>query len=56
MPSIENFTQHKDLPKIYWRNQGKIGGGHYEKQNALAKLDEKICFVRLSPHTLQNLW
>jgi hypothetical protein len=31
MPSIEGFTQHKDLLKIQWKNQGKTRWGHYEE-------------------------
>jgi len=43
------------LPKIQWRNRGGREGGHYEKRNALL-LDEKICFIKLPPHTLEDLW
>jgi hypothetical protein len=27
------------LPDIHWRNQGKTGGGHYEKQIVLPKME-----------------
>jgi len=47
----------KTCQKLKWRNQGEIGGGYYEKRNALpAPLDEKIYFIRLPPDTLQNFW
>jgi predicted SprT family Zn-dependent metalloprotease len=33
--NFKKITQLKALPEIQWRNRGKTGGGHYEKQNAL---------------------
>jgi hypothetical protein len=39
MPLTGDFTQHRDLPEIHWRNQGKTGGGHDEKQIVLPKME-----------------
>jgi hypothetical protein len=36
----EGFTQLKDLTKIQSKNQGEIGGEHYEKQNAPQKMEK----------------
>jgi hypothetical protein len=40
MPLTGGFTPHRDLPEIHWRNQGKTGGGHYEKQIVLPKMEK----------------
>ncbi len=40
MPLVKDFTGRNDLPEIQWRNQGETGGGHYEKRNALPKLEK----------------
>jgi hypothetical protein len=46
----DNSIMKNEIPSQNWRKRGKQGGGHYEKRN------EKICFIRLPPDTLQNLW
>jgi len=40
IPLTKGFTRCNDLPEIQWRNQGETGGGHYEKPNALPKLEK----------------
>jgi hypothetical protein len=40
MSLVKGFTRCNDLPEIQWRNEGKTGGGHREKRNALPKLEK----------------
>ncbi len=54
--NFKKTTQLKALPEIQWRNRGKTGGGIMKNKMPSLLLDEKICFIRLLPDTLQNFW
>jgi hypothetical protein len=57
MLSTTGFTRCNYLPGILWRNPEETGrGAIMKKEMASLLLDEKICFIRLPPHTLQNFW
>jgi hypothetical protein len=69
MPSTGGFTRRNDLPEAggghYEKRNAhpKNGENHANRERGIMKnemssvlLDEKICFIRLSPDTLQSFW